>query len=213
MMRIVANQRETAGAATQSLRETVPTRVLANGQIGEDEFLLFDGKSHEHAFGFFNRAADVHRAIARFDEFGDARERRIGRVNNERERLGHERLIWRRCGRQNNHVLERIREKLSANPRWCTKIVAGRDDMFGNKLWVKTRKRDFVLDVKRVEQVGHGLFGKFQAVGIANTLENFLEFLYRWRIDLHLVMHAAQLRRIHQLLRRKVRCKYYQLIE
>ena len=85
--------------------------------------------------------------------------------------------------------------------------------MFGNELWVKTGEGNLVLEVKGVEQISHGLLGKFQSVGVANSLEDFLEFVHRRWIDLHLIVDAPQLRGVHELLRRKVRSEYYQLIE
>src|SRR5918996_5700962 len=67
----------------------VPSGILAHRKIGKDKLLLLERKSYKHALGFLNRSADVNRAITRLDKLGDAGERRICRVNDERERFGH----------------------------------------------------------------------------------------------------------------------------
>ena len=85
--------------------------------------------------------------------------------------------------------------------------------MLRDELWVKTRERHFVLYVEGVEQVGDDFFGKFQAVGIADPLEDLLIFFRRGRIDLQLVMDAAELRGIHELFGGKIGGEYDELVE
>jgi hypothetical protein len=44
----------------------MPHRAMAYGEVGKDEFLLFDGEGRENSLGFFHRPARVNRTIARF---------------------------------------------------------------------------------------------------------------------------------------------------
>src|SRR5438445_2887053 len=134
MQRVVANQRKIGVMISQVRGKIIPGVSLAHGEIGEDKLLLIVGKSRKHTLGFFDRATQVDGAIARFDEFGNSRDRRLCRMNNERKRFHHLCLLWSRRGWDNHHILKRVRQKLARNLRRSTKIVTSSNDMFGNEL-------------------------------------------------------------------------------